>query len=43
MAASICNKILHHPLTELKRQTVQSDGHLYVRALRRLFHLEEAP
>jgi glutamyl-tRNA reductase len=41
MAASICNKILHHPLTELKRQAALTDGHLYVRALRRLFHLEE--
>ncbi len=41
LAHSIINKILHHPTTELKRQSVSRDGHLYVNALRRLFGLRD--
>ena len=41
LAHSIINKILHHPTTELKRQSVHRDRHLYVNALRRLFGLQD--
>lgn len=37
MTSSIVNKILHEPTTELKRQSAQKEGHLYVNVLRRLF------
>ncbi len=41
MAQGIINKILHHPTTELKRQSVSREGPLYVSALRRLFGLRD--
>lgn len=41
LAHGIINKILHHPTTELKRQSVNRDGLLYVNALRRLFGLHD--
>lgn len=41
LTEAIVNKILHHPLTELKRQSALTDGHVYVRALRRLFKLDD--
>lgn len=41
LAQGIVNKILHHPTTELKRQSVNRDGLLYVSALRRLFGLHD--
>jgi glutamyl-tRNA reductase len=41
MAHGIVNKILHHPTTELKRQSASRDGLLYVSALRRLFGLRD--
>lgn len=41
LAQGIINKILHHPTTELKRQSVNRDGLLYVSALRRLFGLRD--
>ncbi|MFQ5801849.1 MAG: glutamyl-tRNA reductase [Candidatus Methylomirabilales bacterium] len=41
LAHGITNKILHHPTTELKRQSVNRDGLLYVSALRRLFGLQD--
>jgi glutamyl-tRNA reductase len=41
MAQGIINKILHHPTTELKRQSVNGNGHVYVNALHRLFSLHE--
>ncbi|MCZ6478999.1 MAG: glutamyl-tRNA reductase [Candidatus Methylomirabilales bacterium] len=41
LAHGIINKILHHPTTELKRQSVNRDGLLYVSALRRLFGLQD--
>ncbi len=37
LTSSIVNKILHDPMTELKRQSARKDGHLYVNVLRRLF------
>ncbi len=41
LASSIVNKILHDPMTELKRQSALKDGHLYVNVLRRLFAIRE--
>ena len=41
LAHAITNKILHHPTTELKRQSVNRDGLIYVNALRRLFGLQD--
>src|SRR3990172_5859780 len=41
LAHGIINKVLHHPTTELKRQSVNRDGLLYVSALRRLFGLQD--
>ncbi|MBI4391184.1 MAG: glutamyl-tRNA reductase, partial [candidate division NC10 bacterium] len=43
LAHSIVNKILHHPMIELKRQSARRDGHITISALRRLFGLEEEP
>lgn len=41
MAQGIINKILHHPTTELKRQSGGWEGSHYVSALRRLFGLRD--
>ena len=41
LASSIVNKILHDPMTELKRQSALKDGHLYVSVLRRLFAIRD--
>jgi len=41
LTTAIVNKILHYPLTELKRCATLKNGHFYVEALRRLFKLEE--
>ena len=41
LAQGIVNKILHHPTTELKRQSINREGPLYVNALRRLFGLQD--
>jgi glutamyl-tRNA reductase len=41
LAHSIVNKVLHHPMIELKRQSARRDGHITISALRRLFGLEE--
>jgi glutamyl-tRNA reductase len=41
MTTAMVNKILHQPMSELKRQAVHQDGHLYSAVLRRLFGLEE--
>lgn len=41
LAHGIISKVLHHPTTELKRQSVNRDGLLYVSALRRLFGLQD--
>jgi len=41
LTSSIVNKILHDPMTELKRQSAQKDGHLYANILRRLFAIRD--
>jgi glutamyl-tRNA reductase len=41
MSHAMINKILHQPMTELKRRAALQDGHLYTSVLRRLFGLEE--
>ncbi|HWU38613.1 MAG TPA: glutamyl-tRNA reductase, partial [Candidatus Acidoferrum sp.] len=41
MSHAMVNKILHQPMTELKRRAALQDGHLYTGVLRRLFGLEE--
>jgi glutamyl-tRNA reductase len=41
MTAAMVNKILHQPMTELKRRATLQDGHVYTTVLRRLFGLEE--
>ncbi len=41
MAASITNKILHKPTVNLKRKTQSQDGHVYLKAIRHLFHLDD--
>jgi glutamyl-tRNA reductase len=41
MSHTMVNKILHQPMTELKRRAALQDGHLYTSVLRRLFGLEE--
>jgi glutamyl-tRNA reductase len=41
MTTAMVNKILHQPMTELRRRAVQQDAHLYSSVLRRLFGLEE--
>jgi glutamyl-tRNA reductase len=43
MSHAMVNKILHQPMTELKRRAALQDGHLYTSVLRRLFGLEEKP
>ncbi len=42
MSLAMVNKILHQPMTELKRRAVHKDSHLYTTILRRLFGLEES-
>ncbi len=41
MSHAMVNKLLHQPMTELKRRAALQDGHLYTSVLRRLFGLEE--
>jgi glutamyl-tRNA reductase len=41
LTTSMINKILHQPMSELKRRAVHQDGHVYSAVLRRLFGLEE--
>ncbi|MGE5849010.1 MAG: glutamyl-tRNA reductase [Candidatus Methylomirabilota bacterium] len=41
MSHAMVNKILHQPMTELKRRAALQDGHLYTSVLRRLFGLED--
>jgi glutamyl-tRNA reductase len=41
MTTAMVNKILHQPMSELKRRAVSQDGHVYSAVLRRLFGLEE--
>ncbi|HSB70219.1 MAG TPA: glutamyl-tRNA reductase [Candidatus Methylomirabilis sp.] len=42
MSNAMVNKILHQPMTELKRRAVHKDSHLYTTVLRRLFGLENS-
>ncbi len=41
LTTAMVNKILHQPMSELRRRAVHQDGHLYSPVLRRLFGLEE--
>ncbi len=41
MSRSLVNKLLHHPMTELKSGTGDPDGALLIDAVRRLFRLSE--
>jgi glutamyl-tRNA reductase len=41
MTTAMMNKILHQPMSELRRRAIHQDGHLYSAVLRRLFGLEE--
>jgi len=41
MSHAMVNKILHQPMTELKRRAALQGGHVYTSVLRRLFGLEE--
>jgi glutamyl-tRNA reductase len=41
LTTSMMNKILHQPMSELKRRAEHQDGHVYSAVLRRLFGLEE--
>jgi glutamyl-tRNA reductase len=41
LTSAILNKILHDPMTELRRQSALEDGHLYVNVLRRLFAIKD--
>lgn len=41
LTSAIVNKILHDPMTELRRQSALEDGHLYVNVLRRLFAIRD--
>ena len=42
MSRSLVNKLLHHPMTELKSGAGDPDGALLIDAVRRLFRLQEA-
>jgi glutamyl-tRNA reductase len=42
MCDAMVNKLLHRPLTELKRTNGEPDGNQLVESVRRLFELEEA-
>jgi glutamyl-tRNA reductase len=39
LTKSMMNKIAHGPISELRRQASQPDGHHFVTAIRRVFHL----
>ena len=41
MSSSIVSKILHKPTIKLKQKTQSEDGHLYLKAIRHLFHLDD--
>jgi len=41
MTTAMINKILHQPMSELRRRAIHQDGHVYSAVLRRLFGLEE--
>jgi len=41
LTQSIVNKILHKPTINLKKKTQSQDGHIYLKAIRHLFHLDD--
>ncbi len=43
MTSAIVNKILHHPVTHLKKESSRIEGDLYIDTVRRLFDLENSP
>ena len=40
LANSIVNKILHHPISTLKRQEERGHGKAYTEVMRKMFHLD---
>ena len=41
LTQSLVNKILHKPTSNLKKKTQSQDGHIYLKAIRDLFHLDD--
>jgi glutamyl-tRNA reductase len=41
LTSSIINKILHKPTVNLKERTQSKEGHVYLKAIRHLFHLDD--
>jgi len=41
MSSSMVNKILHKPTIKLKQKTQSEDGHVYLKAIRHLLHLDD--
>ncbi len=41
LTQSLVNKILHKPTISLKKKTQSHDGHIYLKAIRDLFHLDD--
>lgn len=41
MSSSMINKILHKPTIKLKQKIQSEDGHVYLKAIRHLFHLDD--
>ena len=38
--SKLINKILHKPTVNLKKKTQSQEGHIYLKAIRHLFHLD---
>jgi len=41
LTSALVNKLLHHPITTLKRGKDFGDGEEFIRTVRKLFHLDE--
>jgi glutamyl-tRNA reductase len=41
LTQSLVNKILHKPTINLKKKIQSKDGHVYLQAIRHLFHLDD--
>ena len=41
LTQSLVKKILHKPTINLKKKTQSHDGHIYLKAIRDLFHLDD--
>jgi glutamyl-tRNA reductase len=41
LTQSLVNKLLHKPTINLKKKTQSKDGHVYLKAIRHLFHLDD--